>query len=396
MSNRKKICFFILTISIISFGLWTKVKSISTIITNGGDQGGSYCYTSKEFDNVSKIVWQHQIDGDFISEVLVYKDKLVYGTFSYEESIGTIAIADKKTGNVLFNIKANFTKIMKNEKNFLMPGAIKDGIVYFSDNNIIRGYNIDTGKEEWSYEASPANTLGIPMIDNEYIYFSGNDGTLRAVSIKTKKEKWRNEHKGFGLSATLFKGTIYIDSSLGIKAINASSGKEKWTYSHDKWLASGIIVNGNKVFAYGLPKNGNDGFMGALTSLDRWSGKELWCKYDDFNSIQMAVNDEKVYSFGFDFRKGSNGIKIYNAEDGNNIEMSKFNSGVVSNICVVNNKILAAYYDENFRVIDASNYEELGSIPFEYGSVSAPAFEGSKVYITRSDFYGKAYIYCIE
>jgi outer membrane protein assembly factor BamB len=89
----------------------------------------------------------------------------------------------------------------------------RDGKVYLLDRDdktgdIMRCFDLSTGKELWNYSYEAPGTVrfpgsrSVPAIDGNYIYSCGHNGDLYCIDITTHKAVWnRNIWKDFGGAA---------------------------------------------------------------------------------------------------------------------------------------------------------------------------------------------------
>lgn len=131
--------------------------------------------------------------------------------------------------------------------------VVKDGNVYLLDRNdsigdIMRNFELITGKELWNYEfASPGSfpfpgSRSVPAIDGNYVYACGAFGDLFCIDINTHKLVWnKNIWTGFGgtqlpiwaiSQCPLIYGNMVIVSSqapeAGVVAYNKLTGDIVW------------------------------------------------------------------------------------------------------------------------------------------------------------------------
>lgn len=131
--------------------------------------------------------------------------------------------------------------------------VVKDGVVYLLDRNdsigdIMRSFELSTGKELWNYAvASPGSfpfpgSRSVPAIDGNNVYACGAIGDLFCIDINTHKLVWqKNIWTGFGgtqlpiwaiSQCPLIYGNMVIVSShapgAGVVAYNKLTGDIVW------------------------------------------------------------------------------------------------------------------------------------------------------------------------
>ncbi len=131
--------------------------------------------------------------------------------------------------------------------------VVKDGKVYLLDRidsigDIMRSFDLTTGKELWNYEyASPGSfpfpgSRSVPAVDGNYVYACGAVGDLFCIDINTHKMVWNaNIWTSFGgtdlpiwaiSQCPLIYGDMLIVSSqapeAGVVAYNKLTGALLW------------------------------------------------------------------------------------------------------------------------------------------------------------------------
>ncbi len=184
--------------------------------------------------------------------------------------------------------------------------------VYFSSAKGLTAVTAESGAKVWTFalaccDDGPTIVLG----KHAMVYVGGNDGKLYALEAKTGKQVWMTDfltdappdRPGFpGLRARL-TGTKARPSALAsdgetlflsvfdqsrIAAINATNGKQLWSFQAGGWVYGSAVATNKYVFI-GSQDN-------SFYCLDKQAGKQVW-KHETKKRIESggAVDKEFVY-----------------------------------------------------------------------------------------------------
>ena len=98
-----------------------------------------------------------------------------------------------------------------------------------------------------------ATRSSTPLLGAGLIFFLGFTGTLRALNKSTGALVWEsNRINGFDgwlcvLGDTLMVGGIDNSSEIGLWAINAETGSERWRYADPAWAGLGAVYGGLRI-----------------------------------------------------------------------------------------------------------------------------------------------------
>lgn len=103
---------------------------------------------------------------------------------------------------------------------------------------------------------SVINRMNVTRLVPQWVFKIGGDENLRVTPL-------------------VYDGVMYITSHSGLKAVEADSGREQWSYDYGGWLNRGAALWGDKVFYISNTCT--------IVALDRLSGQLQWQKqYADF------------------------------------------------------------------------------------------------------------------
>ena len=132
--------------------------------------------------------------------------------------------------------------------------AVYDGKVYLldrigSEQDALRCYDLETGKEEWNFAYDANGRVGhpgsrsVPSVNEKYVYTCGPHGDVYCFDRKTHKPVWNKSLSrdfgpaprlgwGYGHNPTLYKNMLFVPpmtSEAGAAALDAETGDVLWT-----------------------------------------------------------------------------------------------------------------------------------------------------------------------
>lgn len=230
--------------------------------------------------------------------------------------------------------------------------VVKNGKVYLLDRNdeegdIMRCYDLNTGKENWNFAYSAPGEVqfpgsrSVPVVDDAHVYSCGPYGDLYCFDVHTAQPVWnKNVWKDFGgekiptwaisQCPVLYKDLLIIASQApqaGVVAYDKNTGEVKW-----KTPALGPVgyVSPTIINLHGQPQvvmttaSDRSGDKGHIVGLDPDSGKMLW-DYDQWEcGIPVATasdaGDNKILVVG-GYQRGATMLKIN--KEGDNFSVAE-------------------------------------------------------------------------
>ncbi|MGX1116467.1 outer membrane protein assembly factor BamB [Streptomyces ambofaciens] len=133
-------------------------------------------------------------------------------------------------------------------------------LVIVPQGNVLQAFNLADGKEKWSLEASDGALFREPAVLEDVLYAADSARVMRAVDPRTGKQLWKSDalaDAGLQVPRQYVKAgdTLYgatdLDKQGGIIAMDASTGKVRWTFNdktgdYHAWL---VATDGKRVFA---------------------------------------------------------------------------------------------------------------------------------------------------
>jgi outer membrane protein assembly factor BamB len=304
------------------------------------------------------------------------------------------------------------------------PAAVlKEGIIYFVNEDGLHALNALTGKRKWLFETLqeiPIKQMNMdrkrapegPVIGGGVILltawpFVGADtprkSFIYAVDPESGKAKWATSVDGLHITApTTAKGLVLfaVEESpslvsrpdrVTLYAIDGANGQGKWKFGAEKQGGTRpLLVAGNTI--YFSTKT-------SLSAVELQTGRQLWNFSADEISGNLQADDQHVYVVT---HKGS---MMWQKDTLHALALTtgqeKWTLGLNANIAMVQDGVV--YADgERLHAIDAATGKELWSFKGT-GSVSAGLISGGRIFLTSPTvrYFGtkrvdQGYLYAID
>lgn len=164
--------------------------------------------------------------------------------------------------------------------------VVKDGTVYIGSGDY-KFYALDasTGRLKWVHQGSGL-VSGSAFLRDNLVYYSTftkglySTGFLYALGKNDGNEKWSLAY-GNGIRWVLEDEIIYVafdrrGDKIYLRAIDANSGKERWSFEVEGWWPTQPAVVGNLVFITVLEGKRMGDYFPSLYAVDASSGKIKW------------------------------------------------------------------------------------------------------------------------
>lgn len=150
--------------------------------------------------------------------------------------------------------------------------AVGAGKVFMLQKGQLLAINVQTGKVAWKY----GSKLKTPLLYQDGVaYVTSEAGTIYAVNAATGKNKWSSSVNSKGVSQLVIdKDQLFAAANGDIQAYNLKDGKLQWRDNFGEMLFEPFVLEGNLVLA----QNSESGAYtyNILHAFDRITGKELW------------------------------------------------------------------------------------------------------------------------
>lgn len=233
--------------------------------------------------------------------------------------------------------------------------AVKDGKIYMLDRDdnvkdILRCFDLTSGKELWRFEYEASGTVSFPgsrsapTIDGNFVYSCGHNGDLYCINITTHKPVWhKNLMKDFGgtklpvwaiTQCPLIYGDLLFvsysqDPYAGLVAFNKLTGNIVWkteAFANETYASPALAKIAGEdhiVMAFSSTNTymhkGIKQSKGRIIGFNPQSGKILW-EYNNWeNAIQVApaldAGEGRIIVVG-GYELGTAMIKVEKKADG--------------------------------------------------------------------------------
>ena len=273
--------------------------------------------------------------------------------------------------------------------------VIADGRVYQSGGASLFAINAQTGQVEWKLKPGANGTvMHSPVIAKGMIFFwevqalipaGFFGGTLHAVDLKTREQKWKFSISGGMVSAPVTDdGLIYVGSTGGslvpekgrLYALDARTGSVRWKLGV---AGSSLTADGGIVYYAGT-----DGFLYAL---DARKGRRLW----KIKSVQGFYSTDLVNGLVYLVVPGQK-LQAVDSKTGQPKWEFKTDREVYSSPIVSRGVVYVGSIDGGLYALDAKSGHELWSFKMGNAMVSSPLVADGAVYVASHD----GYIYAIK
>ncbi|HEY7126420.1 MAG TPA: PQQ-binding-like beta-propeller repeat protein [Ktedonobacterales bacterium] len=252
------------------------------------------------------------------------------GTFAYLQQTddtlylqpgpGFLTVINKDDGSVLW--QQEDVGLIRATKGLAVIASLLSNSVTFT------AYDPRTEKKLWSFQAPNGNDYEDMVLGDHVVYVESQDNPataddnphyfLYALDRATGKQLWSRQSPAYFQSVTAFGDTVYIVGGtapqIGLFAVNASNGKERWhiTSTNDTEFFPPVVMNG---VVY-VPRNGyiqDGGGSGVLLALRESDGKELW---HSAPSQENVVYSEPTVANGAVYVTDQQYVYAFNATNG--------------------------------------------------------------------------------
>lgn len=239
-----------------------------------------------------KALWTFKTTSEIKSSPTVAEGVVLFGSYD-----GHLYAVDARKGTQRW-------KVLTNGQVHATP-AVHDGLTFVAGcDAIFRAIRISDGKEVYQIE-SGAYTGASPVVTGDRAYFGTFENEVLALDLKARKIAWRfsdPERKfPYYSSAALVDGKVILGGrDKMVRALDATSGKQLWSFATRARVDSSPVVAGGRVYI-GSGDN-------RLYVLDVATGQKVW----EFTTggavsgspaiaggkVVIGAQDGMVYAFG--------------------------------------------------------------------------------------------------
>lgn len=212
-------------------------------------------------------IWKNTIKNGVTSGLTKFNDLVIYAA-----NDGQVYAVKANSGKVVWTFPTQTETLSQ-------PVIDEKNLYLLASNGNLFSLEASTGKLNWSYFQRDNSAMSIrssssPVIDGNLLYIGFSDGTLAAFDKTNGFLKWersfsgaKNRFKDLDSTPVVSGDHIYVTTfSGGLFCLKKSSGDIIW--QNEDGSASGVVVAANKLF-YSSASN-------SIIALDASTGKQIW------------------------------------------------------------------------------------------------------------------------
>lgn len=206
------------------------------------------------------LLWHTTVNSKIITPPKVLGSSVYFATAKNQ-----LIIVDKNTGHVRTTLE------MKGFKKLTDLTVVSVNQALLSTEIGLLSLNPQTDSQQWLIE-TPLPVKSAPLVANNIVYFSSQNGMLQAVDLASGQAKWQfDTEQLLEASPVISKGTVYIaDYDGNAYAIEATSGTLKWKERIEGPITSAALVDEPDETVY-FSSN-----VGAVFALFTGNGRKKW------------------------------------------------------------------------------------------------------------------------
>ncbi|MFG1855628.1 PQQ-binding-like beta-propeller repeat protein [Actinomadura geliboluensis] len=245
-------------------------------------------------------------------------------------------------------------------------------------------------KQMWSYSGEPAWP---PVLKDGTLYFGDGDGVIHAVDARTGKARWTHDRAyGGGNSLFLAGNRVYLsayadssrDSDSGrVFALDAASGRRLWERP-DQSLLLGEALSGRHMYFF---HRTSDEKKSLVYALDTGTGKMAW-SHEAGVLWKMTAHENVVYYVASTYEEPAPQLHALNADTGKRLWKAPFADelhGRPESLIVIGGVLYGLGEDGTVSARDPGNGALLWNTPTGLGDFSdswRPVVSDGVVYIS--------------
>jgi len=202
--------------------------------------------------------------------------------------------------------------------------TVADGRIYFTGlDGSVRAVNATTGDLVWVQQVNETVT-NPPAVSNGSVYVVTTRSTVVALEATRGDIQWRRDVTGSLLAEpTVANGTVYLGTSDNtVAALDAATGEPRWKQSTPSPVGTTLAITDTHVYA--TSRSG-------LSAFDRSTGKVVWNVTVNGTILTApTVTDETVYMTDLNIRSGDSRIHAVGAATGDDRWTRRVNGTVPS------------------------------------------------------------------
>jgi outer membrane protein assembly factor BamB len=176
---------------------------------------------------------------------------------------GTVAALNASDGKVRWDSSISGTKPI-----------LANGVVYVGSNSQdVYALSANSGTLLWHTQITHLEDSPLTVMDG-VLYAHSTDNRLYALSTRDGSLRWHSQQGGDVIAVS--NGMVYVQSSSGVSALNASNGSLLWNYRSAGDDTALWAISGNQAYAVEEYRGEGDVTSNRLHVLNQANGKEQW------------------------------------------------------------------------------------------------------------------------
>jgi eukaryotic-like serine/threonine-protein kinase len=268
------------------------------------------------------------------------------------------------------------------------PPVVTDDRVFFTANDgYLHVLEAKTGREKWRVQAFNAP----PTIVDDILYYGWRN--LFAVDGTTQKEIWESETHGIAVESSplIADGLVYFGADDGnLYATDKDSGKVMWMFKAGVRVNSHPAILEGTIFFDGIDllQQGTDTgiYQGTIFALDAKTGEQRWAFKPEGGAFSPLVATGAVYCIGAINSPYSEGY-IYSLDPITGKELWKHRptGDVVAPLAFAEGVLYMASESGNLAAIDVATRKELWTFKVDTFIANGPSTDDKFVYFSSGD-----------
>jgi len=178
-----------------------------------------------------------------------------------------------------------------------------------SRGGMVHGLDAATGQRHWRFRTFGWNGA-TPWSGDESIYLDGGDGHVYALDAQQDRDKgsrtdgderWRFEIGGAIRGLDVAVGTVFVRDHDRVYALDATSGRERWTHDPPGDRVISVTVADGTAFVATAENDPLAYLPSRIRALDVTTGDRQWAFETDFEILgPLVVADSVLYAGGSD------------------------------------------------------------------------------------------------
>ncbi|MCP4163397.1 MAG: PQQ-binding-like beta-propeller repeat protein [Deltaproteobacteria bacterium] len=257
----------------------TFIFTFLLIVDSNHLKGNEVAYTLK---------WQYDLDKKliYVSNFSFIDNEVFFG--SHEGLIFGLSLS---SGNKKWEYQGK-------ERYPAMNPILKNEVIYFNSNNTLYAVNRKTKQIYWEYYKHKYGFISSPTISGNSLFIGCKKGYVLSLYLKTGKINWiTNLNSLVGVSKPVVDNeSVYVSTNNGIYALDTKSGKILWKSQlwkdkinpydiEEPLILSDSIITWNKNYIYSIEKK--DGKL-------KWSYNLPSAKYRNWDIHSMKIHSDSI------------------------------------------------------------------------------------------------------